>query len=777
MSWKRSSRCPYCGRRLPLYRALAGEFCSAAHRQQFAEEQNRLGLERLFSARRELPSHEPWSPAPEAEEASATVSESPAPLADVFHEIPSPLCCELPRQELGGALDSVGQCAFPKLLRPQVADILQPRKALPARVLPLGLAAPGEISFRWALCSLAPIPFAAPSRVCFPILTATPDSRFDSVAWEPVTARQPGLLPLAPGLGRRTIRRTAAQNESSLCLQRLKATPAHRELFAFRWKLATCPRPPGPPGHGLLEIAKGRGTPPPESRMEFSGEPEPLRSRVWIPVEPLPAAEMRNTGVRKLPLDEVPLVHGIWVEELAALESQAWVAVLPGLQTCDAEAGEPELAAELAGCLAVSDRYLQAVAAGCPRAGVLHEPEEFCVSWVGPEVAADRGLLRPAGQRQLPIPPARGESFETRNRTSQRHADAAQPVREAVVAYRGLELAPGAAAPGPPPNSLMALGWQGSLQGNPVPEARTAVTPAADSSPVSRPVLRVSPQQVNPRASFRSVWKLGRRIAEPALASLEKLGPFMPRDPRILAVLAAVLLLAVFRPYLPRIAKANSKPAAELGAAVSGGWHVVKHKIASRAGVDLADDFRSGLDSWFSRGDKKAGWSYDATGFVRPGSLAFYEPSMNLSDYHVELLAHIDRRGLGVAVRASGFDRYQAVKLVVTHPGPLPTVALVHYPVINGRAGSRSEVPLPFPVRGDTIYHLKIEARGPDFIVYVQNSIVAFWSDRKFRNGGVGLFCSKGEDARVRWIEVMHQYDALGRLCAYLAPYGVQTSN
>jgi len=40
--------------------------------------------------------------------------------------------------------------------------------------------------------------------------------------------------------------------------------------------------------------------------------------------------------------------------------------------------------------------------------------------------------------------------------------------------------------------------------------------------------------------------------------------------------------------------------------------------------------------------------------------------------------------------------------------------------------------------------------------------------------GGVGLFSEKGETAKVRWIEVSHHSDFLGKLCAYLAPFDAQ---
>jgi hypothetical protein len=37
--------------------------------------------------------------------------------------------------------------------------------------------------------------------------------------------------------------------------------------------------------------------------------------------------------------------------------------------------------------------------------------------------------------------------------------------------------------------------------------------------------------------------------------------------------------------------------------------------------------------------------------------------------------------------------------------------------------------------------------------------------------GGVGFYTSGSERSRVRWVQLTHQYDMLGRLCAYLAPY------
>jgi hypothetical protein len=70
-----------------------------------------------------------------------------------------------------------------------------------------------------------------------------------------------------------------------------------------------------------------------------------------------------------------------------------------------------------------------------------------------------------------------------------------------------------------------------------------------------------------------------------------------------------------------------------------------------------------------------------------------------------------------------------------------------------------------------------VDVRGSDFTIMAQGQLVDFWTDSRLTRGGVGFFCSRGEKARVRWVEVSHQYDALGRLCAYLAPYGFEGRN
>jgi hypothetical protein len=251
-----------------------------------------------------------------------------------------------------------------------------------------------------------------------------------------------------------------------------------------------------------------------------------------------------------------------------------------------------------------------------------------------------------------------------------------------------------------------------------------------------------------------------------------------PRDLKILLVVLPVLVALAVGPSVPKVkVKVSSATANNVQQIVVTQWNDLQKTISNRAAIAFSDDFRSGLDAWQSRSNLTRSWSYDASGFVRPGPLAIFKPTTELSDYRFEFLEEIDQKAMGCAFRASDLDNYYAVKLVVVRPGPLPLVHLVRYAVIHGKETSHVEKPLPFTTRADTIYRMLVDVRGSDFTIMVQGQVVDFWSDSRLRQGGIGFFCNRGERARLRWVEVSHQYDALGRLCAYLAPYGIDGKN
>jgi len=252
-----------------------------------------------------------------------------------------------------------------------------------------------------------------------------------------------------------------------------------------------------------------------------------------------------------------------------------------------------------------------------------------------------------------------------------------------------------------------------------------------------------------------------------------------PRDLKLAGLVLPILLVIGINGTLPKVPIQQLSPQNldQVQKVVQLQWKNVNQTISERAAVAYADDFRSGLDAWQSRSNLTRSWSYDVSGFVRPGPLAIFKPTVDLSDYRFEFLEEIDQKAMGWAFRAQDLNNYYAMKFVVVKPGPLPIVHMVRYAVINGKEGPHIDKPLPMTVRSDMLYRIQVNAHGGDFTIMAQGQVVDFWSDNRLSHGGVGFFCNRGERARLRWVEVSHQYDALGRLCAYLAPYGIEGRN
>jgi hypothetical protein len=256
-----------------------------------------------------------------------------------------------------------------------------------------------------------------------------------------------------------------------------------------------------------------------------------------------------------------------------------------------------------------------------------------------------------------------------------------------------------------------------------------------------------------------------------------------PRDLKLVGLLLPVLVLVAVSGYIPRVPIRQMAPQSlgqvqgQFQKVVEEHWKNLNDTISDRAAVAYSDDFRSGLDAWESRSKLTRTWSYDALGFVRPGPLAIFKPTVDLSDYRFEFLGEIDQKAIGWVFRAQDLNNYYAMKLVVVKPGPLPLVHMVRYAVINGKEGPHVDKPLPMTIRTGTLYRVEVNARGGDFTIMAQGQVIDFWSDNRLQHGGVGFFSNRGERARLRWVEVSHQYDALGRLCAYLAPYGIEGRN
>jgi hypothetical protein len=183
----------------------------------------------------------------------------------------------------------------------------------------------------------------------------------------------------------------------------------------------------------------------------------------------------------------------------------------------------------------------------------------------------------------------------------------------------------------------------------------------------------------------------------------------------------------------------------------------IKQSVASRAAIALDEDFRRGIDKWISGTGATAEWGFDATGFVNPGPLALFEPSIKLTDYQMQFLGMIDQKAMSFVARAENFDNYYVVKLVVLKEGPLPTIGMTRYAVIDGKPVDRVDQPVRVDARPDTIYRVRMDVHGDRFSLDVQGRMVDSWEEPRLAHGGVGFFTGRGEKSSIRWVQLTHQ--------------------
>jgi hypothetical protein len=195
---------------------------------------------------------------------------------------------------------------------------------------------------------------------------------------------------------------------------------------------------------------------------------------------------------------------------------------------------------------------------------------------------------------------------------------------------------------------------------------------------------------------------------------------------------------------------------------------LIRLTIQRRAVYETGDNFHAGLASWDGKFAKT--WLYDKEGFVRPGRLALFKPSHDMSDYKLEFLTQVERKSVGWVFRAEDEQNYYAMKLAVTEPGPRPLVALVRYQVIDGKKESRGETPLQVMMHNNRPYRVQVDVKGNQFQTSIEGQLVDSWSDNRLKSGGVGFFTDSSEKARLYWMKITKNSDFLGKLCAVLVP-------
>ncbi|MGA2737997.1 MAG: tetratricopeptide repeat protein [Bryobacteraceae bacterium] len=316
--------------------------------------------------------------------------------------------------------------------------------------------------------------------------------------------------------------------------------------------------------------------------------------------------------------------------------------------------------------------------------------------------------------------------------------------------------------------------------GEPVLPSRPDATRALRSSAVLwtlrvahmfNPVFRTEPI----KAGFNDLLRSGgnmpySRDLEDRLPAKNNLRPFkrevaaLPSKLKwqyVGAAAAALLLAGVLRPMMPPKTLGESLP-----------WHgmTVRQWVSQRATRTFADNFRTGLSQWKGVQPRwPRSWSYSTDGFIHPGQLALYRPSVPLSDYRFEFMAQIETKSVDWVVRAKDADNYYALKFTVVQPGPRPIVAMVHYSVIDGRQGSRVQTPLRMMIHANTPYRVTVDVKGNRYRAFIEDQEADFWTDDKLKTGGVGFFSEAGEHARVYWVKLESHGDILGRICGLLS--------
>jgi hypothetical protein len=94
---------------------------------------------------------------------------------------------------------------------------------------------------------------------------------------------------------------------------------------------------------------------------------------------------------------------------------------------------------------------------------------------------------------------------------------------------------------------------------------------------------------------------------------------------------------------------------------------------------------------------------------------------------------------------------------------------MVHYPVVNGKPGRRSETPLSVMVHNNEPYRVEVNVKGNRIVTSFEGQEVDSWTDKTLAKGGVGFFSEAEEKARLYWVRLAANDDLWGHVCAYVA--------
>ncbi len=143
-------------------------------------------------------------------------------------------------------------------------------------------------------------------------------------------------------------------------------------------------------------------------------------------------------------------------------------------------------------------------------------------------------------------------------------------------------------------------------------------------------------------------------------------------------------------------------------------------------------------------------WGGGEAGVRKTHDISVLRPSLNLTDYRVDLQGQIESKGMGWVVRAMNSKNYYVLRLEIVKPGLEPTVQFVRFAMVEGQEQSRMSLTLPFPVRIDTLYKIRTDVVGSHITTWIQEHKLDDWTDEHVKTGGAGLYYERGERASLK---------------------------
>jgi hypothetical protein len=164
----------------------------------------------------------------------------------------------------------------------------------------------------------------------------------------------------------------------------------------------------------------------------------------------------------------------------------------------------------------------------------------------------------------------------------------------------------------------------------------------------------------------------------------------------------------------------------------------------------LEEHFDAGLGNWTGATDD---WKVDVAG-VRPGSLALYSPSLELSNYQLEFLTRTDARGITWVFRAGNQHDYYKATLAAVKGGGFEFRRCVVINDLAEGATVRQVPPAASGSSGKTAVTVRMRVNGNEFTVSIDGQVVETWTDARLTTGGIGFVGAPDERARLYWVKV-----------------------